>query len=282
MKKLFTILILTTLHLIFSCNSIDSSKLSKEGKNETDKTDSTKRESNKDFTIDTKELLKDFNTWYNYTYYNIRLAQDFVGLDADSNSLNKADFLNRLATGNFFPFKIKLRDNLPVYKLFKLNNPDQSIQSTIQQMAATEMAHFKMEGKELPEYDFTDLNGKTYNKTNTKGKIVIVKCWFIGCIACVKEFPELNKLVDEYKDRNDILFISLAMDSKEKLTSFLNKKQFKYAVVPDKEKYMTRQLVINEYPTHLLVDKNGKIVKVTNSIDDMIPFIEKQTGKASL
>ncbi len=138
-----------------------------------------------------------------------------------------------------------------------------------------------MEGKELPEYEFTDLNGKVYDKTSTKGKALLIKCWFIGCVACVKEFPELNKLVDEYKDRNDILFISLATDSKQDLTSFLNKKQFKYAVVPDKGKYMSDQLVVNAYPMHVLIDKKGKIVKITNSTDDIIPFIEKQTEKSS-
>ena len=44
---------------------------------------------------------------------------------------------------------------------------------------------------------------------------------------------------------------------------------------------MSRDLTIKEYPTHLLIDKHGKIIKVTDSIDDMIPFIEKQTKKVS-
>ena len=117
------------------------------------------------------------------------------------------------------------------------------------------------------------MNGKTYDRFTTKGKVLVIKCWFIRCVACLKEFPELNKLVDKYKDRNDMLFISLAIDSKQDLISFLNTKEFKYAVVPDKEKCITA------YPTHILIDKNGKIVKVVNGIDDLIPFIEKQAEK---
>jgi len=65
------------------------------------------------------------------------------------------------------------------------------------------------------------------------------------------------------------------------LISFLNTKDFKYAVVPDKEKYMSEQLRITAYPTHILVGKNGKIVKVVNAITDLVPFIEKQAGKSS-
>jgi hypothetical protein len=59
-------------------------------------------------------------------------------------------------------------------------------------MASTEMAHFKMEGTPIPGFNFTDLNDKVYNQSTTRGKIVILKCWFIHCVACLKEFPELN------------------------------------------------------------------------------------------
>jgi thiol-disulfide isomerase/thioredoxin len=46
-----------------------------------------------------------------------------------------------------------------------------------------------------------------------KGKIVVIKCWYIHCAACIKEFPEVNNLVRKYKDRKDIIFISLAEDT---------------------------------------------------------------------
>jgi hypothetical protein len=32
-------------------------------------------------------------------------------------------------------------------------------------------------------------------------KIVVIKCWYIHCAACIKEFPEVNNLVRKYKDR---------------------------------------------------------------------------------
>ena len=97
--------------------------------------------------------------------------------------------------------------------------------------------------------------------------------------ACVKEFPELNKLVDEYHGRNDIVFISLALDTKENLLKFLEKKEFKYASVPEMKNYMDKKLNITQYPTHLLIDRNGKIMKVVNRIDDLIPFIKIEAGK---
>ncbi len=55
------------------------------------------------------------------------------------------------------------------------------------------------------------------------------------------------------------------------------------AVVPNMaEKYMREQLNVTSYPTHILIDKDGKIVKVVNAISDLIPYIAKQGNKASL
>jgi thiol-disulfide isomerase/thioredoxin len=218
-------------------------------------------------------------TWYNYTYYNVRLSQDFIGLDIDSIKIDKTAFLNKLMLGNAVAFKTKILRGKPVYQLFNINSADESIKATVKQMASTEMRHYKMEGIEIPEFNFTDLNGKVYNKLSTTGKKVVLKCWFIHCVACVKEFPELNKLVDENHGRDDILFISLAMDSKQDLIKFLDTRKFKYAVIPEMKNYMVDKLNVTEYPTHLLIDGNGKIIKVVNRIDDLTPFLNKENSK---
>lgn len=279
MNKLLSTLLLLIVYSSFSCNSGKTKQIREENKNEVVNSGAKDSTSDIVFQTDWTTLTKDFNTWYNYTYYNIRLSENFIGLDTDSTTISKSTFLNKLINGNSVAFKIKISQGKSVYKLYKLNSKDESIKATIQQMAATEMVHFKMEGTEMPKYDFTDLNGKTYDNISTKGKIIVFKCWFIHCVACVKEFPELNNLVQENKNRNDILFISLAMDSKQDLITFLKTKEFKYAVIPETKSFMIDKMHITEYPTHLLIDRNGKIVKVVNRIQDLIPFINKEELK---
>ena len=267
MKIISTLLIL---QILLSCNNSQSLKTTSNDRNY----DTVLL--NENFTINPKDILKDFNTWYSYAYYNTRLSQDFIALDVDSVKIDKTTFLNQLMTKKAVAFKIRLFQGEPVYKLYKLNSRDESIKSTIQQMASIEMKNFKMEGKQIPEFNFTDLNGKNYTSSSTKGKLLVLKCWFIHCVACVKEFPACNALVDKNKNRNDILFISLARDQKKDLEKFLKITQFKYDVVPEMGNYMTDQLHVNEYPTLLLISKTGKIIKVTNSIEELIPFIKKE------
>ncbi|NTS40363.1 TlpA family protein disulfide reductase [Flavisolibacter sp. BT320] len=282
MRIFLSSLILLSFLLLFSCNPTGNVEPKNGAPTLTQETQEAAYPSEKHFTVDPEAILKDFMTWYSYTYYTIHLAQDFIGLDADSATLSKAEFLTRLQTGNVVPFKIKEQNNTPVYQLYKLQRPDKDIRANIKQLAATEMEHHKMEGSELPDYAFTDINGRKYNKANTKGNVLLLKCWFINCVACVKEFPELNKLVDHYRDKKDLLFVSLAMDTKEKLVSFLKKKPFSYAVVPEAEGYMSGKLNVSAYPTHILVDRAGKIVKVTNTVEDIIPFVKRQFAETTL
>jgi peroxiredoxin len=136
-----------------------------------------------------------------------------------------------------------------------------------------------MEGKELPNYQFEDIAGHKYNNVNTRGKIIVLKCWFIHCVACVKEFPELNKLVDNYKNRKDILFVSLAFDNKKDLKSFLKMHRFNYDVVPNQQTFMMDRLSINTFPTHIIIGKDGKIRKAVDNYKDLLPALNKETLK---
>ena len=229
--------------------------------------------------VDRVAILKDFNTWYTYTYRNICLSQDFIGLDTDSARIDKNGFLEQLSRGNLAAFKVGIQQGIPVYKLYDLGTGNNDIKSTVEQLAGIELHHFRMEGSELPAFHFTDLAGKNYTAASLRGSIVVVKCWFIHCVACVQEFPDCYNLVNEYSNRKDVVFISLASDHQKDLQTFLSNKIFNYAVIPEMDNYMANKLRISQYPTHILVNREGKIIKVTNSIKEIAPFLKKETGQ---
>ncbi|MCK9414126.1 MAG: TlpA family protein disulfide reductase [Prolixibacteraceae bacterium] len=227
--------------------------------------------------VNFKDIEKNFMQWWTYQSNNIVLSSNFIAIDDSSKIISKGEFLKKLTSGDFIPLKLISEDSISRYKLFKLDQTsDADIRSTIKNTSYSEYLHFKMEGKNFPKFNFKDINGIEFNNENTKGKIVIVKCWFIACHACVAEFPELNELVLKYPNRNDILFISLALDSKEKLNQFLSQKKFNYAVVSDQEQFINNELGIRSYPTHLIVDRSGKIIKVVSRAGEMISALKGQ------
>jgi peroxiredoxin len=123
------------------------------------------------------------------------------------------------------------------------------------------------------------LEGRIYNHETTNGKIVVLKFWFIGCAPCVKEMPALNKLVNQYKNREDIVFVSLAFDKKEDLKKFLANKTFNYAVVPDEKDYLIKDLEVVSFPTHVVINKKGVVVKVVDSYEEMEAILLKEASK---
>ncbi|MBP2283911.1 peroxiredoxin [Flavobacterium sp. CG_23.5] len=226
------------------------------------------------------EIQKKFMDWWTYQYNNIMLSIDFVPLDSNSKEITKEAFLQALSDGNYIPIRLKSDKNVFYYKLFKIEpTSDTSIKATISEAAFNEKQNLKKEGKPFPKFSFKDLNGNLITNENLKGKIVVIKCWYIHCTACIKEFPEVNNLVKKYKDRKDVIFISLAEDTPEQLMLFLEKKPLSYSVVPDMKTYMNLTLQLNAFPTHFIINKEGTIAKVLSDYKSLEVALKKVSKK---
>jgi len=230
--------------------------------------------------VDANAIQKNFSTWQNYQTQKIMLSLDFIALDENSNRISKDFFLNQLTLGNFIPIRLQSNDSVIYYKLYKIQfNSDSSIKATIMQMAFEEYEHYKMEGNRFPKFNFSDLNGSIISNETMKDKIIVIKCWYIHCAACIKEFPDVNALVLKYNDRKDILFLSLAEDSPEQLKLFLSKKTLLYSVVPDMKIYMNETLNLNAFPTHFIINKQGKIIKILSNVESLKVALEEESKK---
>lgn len=226
--------------------------------------------------VDFKRIEKSFSEWWVYHNQNIILSSNFIALDEASNRISKEDFLKNLTSGDFLPLKLTSTDSI-YYQLFRLDQTsDKAIPDVIKLSGAEAYKNFNMEGQAFPKFYFRDLNGIEYTSENTKGKIVLIKCWFIACPPCIEEFPRLNELVEKYKNRSDIVFISLAYDKKETLGAFLLKNPFHYVVIPDQKQFEFYDLDVKEYPTHFIIDGKGIIRKVVTKADEMIAVLENE------
>ena len=220
-------------------------------------------------------IKKDQAKWYRYHKSNIHLASEFLPLDQAGDTIAKKEFLEALLTGDFIAMEIKSNTSEDTYRLFKLDEEsDENIGVTITADTYPEYRHFMMEGKEFPDFEFTDLEGKTYSKDKLKGKTVVVKTWFIACKPCIEEMPQLNQLVEKYQDREDVVFLSLSTDPQQDLEKFLTTMDFHYRIVPDTGKFIKEKLGLSVFPTHIIVDENGIMRKVVNTAPEMISFLE--------
>ena len=111
-------------------------------------------------------------------------------------------------------------------------------------------------GMAAPNFLVFDLDGKMYELSDLKGKTVVLNFWFTACAPCKQEMPELNKLIEKYKNDSDVVFLAITYDPADKVKDFLSKTSFTYPIATGQEG-LTKQYGITGYPTNIVIDRNG-------------------------
>jgi thiol-disulfide isomerase/thioredoxin len=221
-------------------------------------------------------ILKDLSKYLAYENKYLKFLDDYTVLSTKGNVISKDLFFKSFSSGNYLPLKLQIINKKEVFQLVKLDDKvDKDIKTSLASRGRDKYITYKMEGTTIKEFNFIDLNRKSYTNLNTKNKYLIIKCWFINCLPCIKEFPQLNALVDKYKLNKNFEFISLALDSEEKLKQFLKKHTFNYKTIANQEKFIEDVLGIKSYPAHIIINKEGKIVKVVNNYNDLEYVLSK-------
>ncbi|MFB9052706.1 TlpA family protein disulfide reductase [Formosa undariae] len=128
-------------------------------------------------------------------------------------------------------------------------------------------------GEIISPFNFDDINETEISSESLKGKVIVLNFWGTWCAPCVKEIPELNKLVEKFNSE-DIKFIAPAITTTKELlkNSFLPKHPFLYdIVVIDGDDY-----VISSYPTHVIINQNQEVIEIiTGYSEDNIKKLEQ-------
>jgi cytochrome oxidase Cu insertion factor (SCO1/SenC/PrrC family) len=114
--------------------------------------------------------------------------------------------------------------------------------------------------KPLKTFHLTDLNNRKWDSKKLRGKTIVINFWFTGCKPCIQEMVYLNKLVQENKD-SSVIFIAPAPENETQIKKFLKKYAFEYNITPSSADFIS-SMHIENFPTHLVVDKQGIIRQV--------------------
>lgn len=114
-------------------------------------------------------------------------------------------------------------------------------------------------GDRAPRFSGVTLSGEAINLDKLKGKVVVLNFWFIACMGCIAEMPDLNKAVEHFDDQG-VEFIALAGDSRNDLYRFLRKKRFDFKIIPNAT-MATYYYGVTGNPSTIIIDKEGKVAQ---------------------
>jgi thiol-disulfide isomerase/thioredoxin len=112
-------------------------------------------------------------------------------------------------------------------------------------------------------------DGKPFDISEYKGKVVVVDFWATWCGPCRQELPNLKAVYDKYHSRGlEVVGVSLD-ESKEDLANFLKTNNLPWKILVSTEPHhsgfenpIADQYGISGIPTVFLMNRDGKVVSL--------------------
>lgn len=127
--------------------------------------------------------------------------------------------------------------------------------------------------KRLPfDFNFKTYDGKQYDISQKRGKVILVDFWATWCGTCIAKMPSIKKVHDKYKDMGfEVLSISINKPSEALLVLQIEKKlgtNWPLCIIggsPLKNEIWSK-FGFTSVPQLLLLDKDGKLIEYNGGL----------------
>ncbi|MGL5635874.1 MAG: redoxin domain-containing protein [Bacteroidales bacterium] len=128
---------------------------------------------------------------------------------------------------------------------------------------AKEAAKLKLQpGMPAPNFSLKGLDGKMVSLDQFKGKYVVLDFWGTWCGWCIKGLPEMKAYYSKYKNNLEIIGID-CRDKEDTWRAGVAEHQIPWVNVYNGfETQVVNEYAIAGYPTKVVIDPQGNIVKI--------------------
>lgn len=130
-------------------------------------------------------------------------------------------------------------------------------------------APFKAASIHSADFSLKDLQGKVFHLSNQKGKPVLIFFGTTWCPSCRSELPFYKTIYETYAKRGlEVIYINI-METREKVAGFARTNSLPFKILLDENGETATNYTVIGVPTLVLIDKDGKIIKITHSAADL-------------
>jgi thiol-disulfide isomerase/thioredoxin len=109
-----------------------------------------------------------------------------------------------------------------------------------------------------PEIALGTLEGKKVSLKDFRGKIVLLNFWASWCVPCREEMPAMEKLYQEYKEKNFVILAIAVKDSKQDTLNFVKELKITYPIALDPDAKVGQEYGAWGLPVTYLIGPKGE------------------------
>ncbi len=130
-------------------------------------------------------------------------------------------------------------------------------------------APFKAASVSAPDFSLKELQGKFFQLSKQRGKPVLIFFGTTWCPSCRSELPLYKVIYETYAQRGlEVIYINI-MEPRGKVVKFVTANALPFKILMDEDGEVSTDYAVVGVPTFVLIDRKGKIIKITHSTADL-------------
>ena len=140
------------------------------------------------------------------------------------------------------------------------------VKSKLPQKRTTETSTAEIRaGVTLAEFELTPFQGKSFNVSEIKSKILLINFWATWCEACMVEMPSILKLRERFKSQGfEVIAIDVDENPAAVLPRALKQLGIDFTVYTDPEQKLSDLFDVQAIPLTVIINRERKILLVEN------------------
>lgn len=123
------------------------------------------------------------------------------------------------------------------------------------------------------DFILTNMSNETVSLSSLTNKVVVLDFWANWCSPCKAAFPMMKRLIEKYKNYNDIVFLFIDVWeggapqlNLEKTKLYMADKKYPFNVLFDVNNKVVADYKITGIPTKVIINKQGEIINVDENV----------------